>query len=329
MPDLRRLILSTLAAVVLPAALFSPVRAEPAQAYPSRAIKIVVPFPPGGAADTYARLIGQKLADALAQPVVVENKPGAGGQVATQAVARAPADGYTLMVVTVGHAVNPSLYASLPYDTEKDLTPVAGLATVPSVLVVNPTVPANNLKELLALARAQPGQLGYASSGNASTSHVAAAMLADLAAVQMLHVPYRGSAPAITDLISGQVQLMIDPWVSSAQHVKSGRLRALAITSPKRSALAPELPTLAESGLPGYEFTAWFMLLAPGATPPAIVAKLNEQVAKALAQADLREKYQSQGAEPGQGSPAELQAFLRAEIRRYAKLVKDTGMKAE
>jgi len=329
MPKLRRLILSTLAAVVLPAALFSPVRAEPAQAYPSRAIKIVVPFPPGGAADTYARLIGQKLSDALAQPVVVENKPGAGGQVATQAVARAPADGYTLMVVTVGHAVNPSLYASLPYDTEKDLTPVAGLATVPSVLVVNPTVPANNLKELLALARAQPGQLGYASSGNASTSHVAAAMLADLAAVQMLHVPYRGSAPAITDLISGQVQLMIDPWVSSALHVKSGRLRALAITSPKRSALAPELPTLAESGLPGYEFTAWFMLLAPGATPPVIVAKLNEQVARALAQADLREKYQAQGAEPGQGSPAELQAFLRAEIRRYAKLVKDTGMKAE
>jgi tripartite-type tricarboxylate transporter receptor subunit TctC len=329
MTPLRRLLLSIVCACPLLATLSDPVHAEETSAFPSRPLKIVVPFPPGGAADTYARLVGQKLSEAFAQPVVVENKPGAGGQVATQAVARAPADGYTLMVVTVGHAVNPSLYAKLPYDTEKDLAPVAKLAIVPSVLVVNPAVPASNLKELLALARAQPGQLGYASSGNATTSHVSAAMLADQAGVQMLHVPYKGSAPAISDLISGQVQLMIDPLVSSAQHVKSGRLRALAVTSPKRSALAPELPTLAESGLPGYEFAAWFMLLTPGATPPAIIAKLNEQVAKALGQADLREKYQAQGAEPGHGSPAELQAFLQAEIRRYAKLVKNTGMKVE
>jgi len=317
-------------ALLMAAACLLPATAVQAQdSYPAKAIKIVVPFPPGGAADNYARLVGQKLAEAWGQTVVVENKPGAGGQVATQAVALAPADGYTLLVVTVGHAVNPSLYPRLPYNTEKDLVPVARLATVPSVLVVNPSVPASNLKELLALAKAQPGKLGYASSGNATTSHVAAAMLAEQGGLEMLHVPYKGSAPAITDLISGQVQLMIDPLVSSAQHVKTGRLRALAITSPARSPLAPELPTMAEAGLPGYEFAAWFLLLAPAATPPAVVAKINAQVVKSLDTPETRETYKAQGAEPGKGTPAELQAFLAGEIRRYAKLVKDTGMKAE
>jgi tripartite-type tricarboxylate transporter receptor subunit TctC len=303
--------------------------AQAQDAYPGKPIKIVVPFPPGGAADNFARLIGQKLGEAWGQPVVIENKPGAGGQIATQAVATAPADGHTLLVVTVGHAVNPSLYAKLPYDTEKDLLPVAKLATVPSVLVVGTAVPAQNLKELLALAKAQPGKLSYASSGNATTSHVSAALLANLAGVEMLHVPYKGSAPALTDLISGQVQLMIDPLVSSAQHVKAGKLRALAISSAARSPLAPELPTLAEAGVPGYEFAAWFLLLAPGKTPAPVVAKLNEQVARSLAAADLKERYTTMGAEAGRGSPTELQAFLATEIRRYAKLVKDTGMKAE
>ena len=297
--------------------------------YPSKPLKIVVPFPPGGAADNFARLIGQKLAEAWSQPVVIENKPGAGGQIATQAVATAPADGHTLLVVTVGHAVNPSLYARLPYDTEKDLVPVAKLATVPSVLVVNPAVPAQSVKDLLALAKAQPGKLSYASSGNATTSHVSAALLGSLAGVEMLHVPYKGSAPAITDLISGQVQLMIDPLVSSAQHVKAGKLRALAITSAARSPLAPDLPTLAEAGVPGYEFAAWFLLLAPARTPAPVLARLNEQVARSLAAADVKERYATLGAEAGRGSPAELQAFLHAEVMRYAKLVKDTGMKAE
>ncbi len=229
----------------------------------------------------------------------------------------------------MGHAVNPSLYARLPYDTEKDLLPVARLATVPSVLVVNTAVPAQNLKELLALARAQPDKLAYASSGNATTSHVSAALLASMAGVQMLHVPYKGSAPALTDLISGQVQLMIDPLVSSAQHVKAGKLRALALSGPTRSPLAPDLPTMAEAGVPGYAFAAWFLLLAPAGTPAPVVTKLNEQVARSLAAADLQARYTAMGAEAGQGTPTELQAFLAAEIRRYAKLVKDTGMKAE
>ena len=303
--------------------------AQAQDAYPTKPIKIVVPFPPGGAADNFARLIGQKLGEAWAQPVVIENKPGAGGQIATQAVATAPADGHTLLVVTVGHADNPALYPRLPYDTEKDLLPVAKLATVPSVLVVNTAVPAQNLKELLALAKAQPGKLSYASSGNATTSHVSAALLGSLAGVEMLHVPYKGSAPAITDLISGQVQVMIDPLVSSAQHVKAGKLRALAISSPTRSPLAPDLPTMAEAGVPGYEFAAWFLLLAPARTPAPVVAKLNEQVARSLAAADLMERYTTMGAEAGRGSPAELQAFVAGEVKRYAKLVKDTGMKAQ
>jgi tripartite-type tricarboxylate transporter receptor subunit TctC len=321
-----RTLLTTLA---LALGLAAPNVALAQDTYPNRPLKIVVPFPPGGAADGFARLIGQKLSEAWSQPVVVENKAGAGGQIATQAVATAPADGYTLLVVTVGHAVNPSLYARLPYNTEQDLLPVAQLATVPSVLVVNPAVPAQSLRELLALAKAQPGKLAYASSGTATTSHVSAALMASMAGLDLLHVPYKGSAPALTDLIGGQVQVMIDPLVSTAQHVKSGKLRALAISSARRSALVPDLPTMAEAGLPGYDFAAWFVLLAPAGTPPAVVNKLNQQVQRSLAAADVKERYAVMGAEPGQGSPADLQAFIGAEIKRYAQLVKTTGMKVE
>lgn len=297
--------------------------------YPAKPIKIVVPFPPGGAADSFARLIGQKLSEAWSQPVVMENKAGAGGQIATKAVVTAPADGYTLLVVTVGHAVNPSLYAQLPYHTEKDLIPVAQLATVPSVLVVNTDVPAQNLRELLALAKTQPGKLAYASSGSATTSHVSAALMASMAGLDFLHVPYKGSAPALNDLIGGQVQLMIDPLVSTAQHVKSGKLRALAISSARRSPLVPDLPTLAEAGVPGYDFSAWFMLLAPAGTPATVVSKLNQQVQRSLATPDVKVRYILMGAEAGHGSPIELQAFINAEIKRYAQLVKSTNMKVE
>jgi tripartite-type tricarboxylate transporter receptor subunit TctC len=318
-------------AAVAAAAVFAalPVAAEDAAAYPSKPIRIVVPFPPGGTADNFARLVGQKLHDAWGQPVVVENKPGAGGQIATQAVAGSPADGYTLLVVTVGHAVNPALYAKLPYDTEKDLRPVAAIARAPSVLVVNPSVPARSVAELIALAKSRPGKITYASSGNATTSHVAGAMFASMAKIELVHVPYRGSAPAITDLMGGQVDVMIDPIVSSAQHVKAGKLRALAISTPTRSPLAPDLPTLAEAGVPGYDFSAWFLLLAPGDLPAAIARKLNEQVASILTQAEVKEKFAAMGAEPGSGTPAQLADFVSAEIRRFAKVAKEAGMKAE
>lgn len=302
---------------------------EPAGSYPSKPIRILVPFPPGGAADTFARFIGERLAQSWSQGVLVENRPGGGGIVATQATAKAPADGYTLLVVTVGHAVNPHLHARLPYDTEKDLQPVAKLASVPSVLVVNSNVPARSVAELVALARSSPGKLTYASSGNATTSHVAGAMLVAGAGAPLLHVPYKGSAPAITDLIAGHVDVLIDPLVSSAQHIKAGKLRALAVTTAKRSSLAPELPTLAESGVPGYDFSSWFLLLSPSGVPAPIVAKLNSEVQRILATAEAREKYKAMGAEPGTGSPQELASFVSAEIRGYAAVVKASGMRAE
>lgn len=323
----NRLIHAAIVAATVLAAM--PTFAQDAAAYPSKPIKIVVPFPPGGTADNFARIVGQKLGETWGQPVVTENKPGAGGQIATDAVAKAPADGYTLLVVTVGHAVNPSLYSKLPYDTEKDLKPVAAIARVPSVLVVNPSVQAGTVAELIALAKARPGKLTYASSGTATTSHVAGAMFASMAQIDIVHVPYRGSAPAIADLMGGQVDMIIDPIVSSAQHVKAGKLRALAISTASRSPLAPDLPTLAEAGVPGYDFSAWFLLLAPGAVPAPIVNKLNEQVTTLLAQPDIKDKFTAMGAEPGSGTPAQLAGFLSAEIKRFAKVAKDAGMKAE
>ncbi len=302
---------------------------EPASAYPSKPIRLLVPFPPGGAADTFARFVADKLSQSWSQGVVVDNRPGGGGIVATQAAAKAPADGYTLLVVTVGHAVNPHLVAKLPYDTEKDLQPVARIATLPSVLVVNPNVPARSVGELLALARSQPGKLTYASSGNATTSHVAGAMLASQGKVNLVHVPYKGSAPAITDLIGGQVDLIIDPLVSSAQHIKAGKLRALAVSTAKRSPLAPELPTMAEAGVPGYDFSAWFLLLSPSGLPAPILKKLNDEVERVMSLPETREKYQAMGAEPGHGTPQELQAFVASEIRRLGEVARASGMKAD
>lgn len=298
-------------------------------AFPSKPVRFLVPFPPGGAADTFARLVGERLAQKWGQPVVVENRPGGGGIVATQLAARAPADGYTMLVVTVGHAVNPSLQAKLPYDTLGDLQAVAKLATVPSVLVVNPELPVKTLGELIALAKSQPGKLTYASSGNASTSHVAGAMFTSLAKVDITHIPYRGSAPAISDLLGGQVNMIIDPISSSAQHIQAGKLRALAVSTATRSALVPDLPTMAEAGLPGYDFSAWFMLLAPKGVSPAIVAKVNQDVIAAMGSVEIKDRYKAMGAEPGAGKPKELDAFLTAEVKRLSEVVKASGMKVE
>lgn len=306
----------------------SPVQATDT-AWPNRPIRLLVPFPPGGAADVFARSVGQPLGDKLKQPVVVENRPGAGGRIATQTAASAAPDGYTLLIVTVGHAVNPSLYGALPYDTLRDLQPLAMVATVPSMLVVNPSVPAKSVAELVALARKQPGRISYASSGNATTSHVAGAMLAAAAGVDLLHVPYKGSAPALTDLMSGQVSFMIDPIATAAPHVRSGKLVGLAVSSAERSPLAPELPTIAEAGVAGYDFSAWFILLAPSGVPAGIVNRIHSDVAQILRDEELVKNYASRGAQPGRGSPAELRIFLENEVRRYAKLVADTGMKPD
>lgn len=298
--------------------------------YPNRPPKILVPFPPGGAADTFARLAGQRLGDAWGKQVLIENRPGAGGIIATEALAKSPADGYTFLIVTVGHAVNPSLYPKLPFDTLGDLTGVAMIASVPNVLVVHPSVAASSVNELIALAKAKPGFLKYASSGNATTSHMAAALLSSLAGIEMLHVPYKGAAPAVQDLVAGRVDVMVDPAVSSAAFVKQGRLRALAVTTAKRTPLLAELPTLAEAGVPGYEFNAWFLLLAPGKTPAAIVAKVSQDIANLGAQSDYREKLSGLGAEPAAAlSPAQVNEFLAGEIKRWAKVVKDANIKVE
>lgn len=298
-------------------------------AYPSKPVRLLVPFPPGGAADTFARLVGDRLAQSWGQPVVVENRPGGGGIVATQATVRSQADGYTMLVVTVGHAVNPALYAKLPYDTLADLQPVARLASAPSVLVVNPSLPAHTVGELVALAKSQPDKLNYASSGNATTSHVAGAMFTNLAKVRITHVPYRGSAPAISDLLGGQVSMIIDPISSSAQHIQAGKLRALAVSTATRSPLVPNLPTMAEAGLPGYDFSAWFMLLAPRGVSPAIVAKVNHDVQVALARPEVKERFKALGAETGSGTPQELEAFLAHEVKRLGDVARAAGMKVE
>ncbi len=298
--------------------------------YPSRPIRFVVPFPPGGAADTFARLASHHLGEVWKQQNVVENRPGAGGIIATEFAVKAPPDGYTFLVVTVGHAVNPSLYAKLPYDTLNDLVGVAMIASVPNVLTVHPSVPANTVQELIALAKTKPGGLTYASSGNATTSHMAAALLAQLAGVTMTHVPYKGAAPAVQDLVAGRIDLMLDPTVSSGGFVKQGKLRALAVTTARRTPLLPELPTLAEAGVPGYEFSAWFLMVAPAKTPVDVLAKVNQEIARMNADPQAKERFAALGAEPAPNlSSAAVSTFIDTEIKRWAKVVKDANIRVE
>lgn len=298
--------------------------------YPNRPIRFVVPFPPGGAADTFARLASHRLGEVWKQQNVVENRPGAGGIIATEFAVKAPPDGYTFLVVTVGHAVNPSLYAKLPYDTLNDLVGVAMIASVPNVLTVHPSVPANTVQELIALAKAKPGGLTYASSGNATTSHMAAALLAQLAGVTMTHVPYKGAAPAVQDLVAGRIDLMLDPTVSSGGFVKQGKLRALAVTTARRTPLLPELPTLAEAGVPGYEFSAWFLMVAPAKTPVDVIAKVNQEIARMNADPQAKERFAALGAEPAPNlSSAAVSTFIDTEIKRWAKVVKEANIRVE
>jgi tripartite-type tricarboxylate transporter receptor subunit TctC len=304
--------------------------AQGAASYPEKPIRILIPFPPGGAADTFGRLVGQKFTDLWGKATLVENRPGAGGIIATEATAKSAPDGYTFLVVTVGHAVNPSLYAKLPYDTAHDFAPVAMIALLPNLLVVHPSVPANTVAELIALAKSKPGGLKYASSGNATTSHMAAALLSSLAGIELLHVPYKGAAPAVQDLLAGRVDLMLDPTVSVGSFVKQGRVRALAVTTAKRTPLLPDLPTLAEAGVPGYEFTAWFLLLAPAKVPADIVAKVNQEIAKFGAAGDYRQRLTNLGAEVAAPlTPAEVGEFIAREAQRWGKVVKDANIRVE
>jgi len=301
-----------------------------APAYPSKPIRLVVPFPPGGATDILAREVGQKLTEAWGQSVIVDNRPGAGGNIGAELVAKAAPDGYTLLMGTVGtHAINASLYAKLPYDHIKDFAPVILVAGVPNVLVVNPALPVGTVGELIAYAKANPGKLNFASSGNGTSIHLSGELFKVMAGVDMTHVPYKGSAPAVQDLIAGQVQLMFDNLPPSLPQIKAGKLRALAVTSATRAAALPDVPTMAESGLPGFEASSWFGILAPAGTPSTIVAKLNAEVAKWLATPEAKEKLSKQGANAAGGSPDDFARHIAAETTKWAKVVKDSGAKVD
>jgi len=305
-------------------------QAQSIAGYPAKPIHLIVPFPPGGGNDTVARAIAQEISPELGQPVVIDNRPGAGGSVGAELAAKAPPDGYTLFLAGVGsHVVNPNLHARLPYDPVKDFAPITLIASAPSVLVVNPSVPAKNIAEFTAYARAHPGVLNYASNGNGSAAQLAAAMYESMAGVKMVHVPYKGIAPALTDLLGGEVQLMFGTVVALVPHIQSGRLRALAVTGKKRSALIPDVPTLRESGLPEYEAGSWYGIEAPAGTPRPIIDRLNAVMVKALRQPDVAKRLAADGAEVIGSTPEEFGAHIRSELARVEKVVRAAGIRIE
>ena len=298
--------------------------------YPAKPIRFINPFAPGGSAEVFARLVGQRLQERWNATIVIEPRPGAGGRIATEVAAKAPADGYTFIIVTVGHAVNPSLYSNLNYDTLGDFAAVGLVSMSPSVLVVHPSLPVRNTRELIALARSRPGELNYGTGGVATTAHMSAAMLSSMASIRTTHVPYKGATLALQDLVGGRLEFMVDQIPSSIGFVRSGRLRALAVTPAKRTPQLADVPTLAESGVPGYDFTAWWLILAPAKTPEAIIGRFNGELRAAQADAAFRERLASFGADPAPAlSAAEAHSFLRREVARWAKVVKDAGIKVQ
>ena len=300
------------------------------QTYPNKAVRMVVPFAAGaGSNDIMARLVAQKLSDNFGQQVVVDNRPGASGIIGTDIVAKAQPDGYTVLMMSLTLTVNPSLYNKLPYHTEKDLTPVTEVASAPLMLVTHPSLPVKSVQEFIAYAKANPGKLNFGSGGPGTTPHLAGEMLKTMAGIRVIHIPYKGGAPALADLVGGQIQFMCENIPGTLPFAKAGRLRALAITDKKRSPLLPEMPTLDESGLKGYEIVGWNGLFVPAGTPPAIVNKLHAAVVKALALPDVRERLTTMGADGIGNTPQQFTAFIKAEIVKWAKVVKDAGIKIE
>ena len=298
--------------------------------YPTKPVRILVPFPPGGPADALARIVGDKLGQALGQPFVIENKPGAGGNIGMEQGAKAAADGYTLTLAPTGNlTIAPSLYAKLPYDPAKDYAPITVLATVPNILIVHPSVPARSVAELIALAKAKPGTLNYASPGNGSGPHLAGELLKNMAGIDLVHVPFNGVGPAMTAVLAGDVQMFFAQSSAALPHVKSGKVIALGVASRKRIAAAPELPTIAEAGLPGFDVTSWYALVAPAGTPAPVVDRLHAEIVKVLGSADVREKIAALGAEPVGNTPAEFTAMQRAEAARWAKLAREANIHAD
>jgi tripartite-type tricarboxylate transporter receptor subunit TctC len=303
----------------------------PTQTYPNRPIKIVVPYIPGGGVDTAARVTGQKMAEVTNQPVIVENKPGAGTNIGSDFVAKAPADGYTLLLSNSSQVANAAMYGkAMPYDLLRDLGPVTMIGTTPVLLVVHPSLPVKTVKDLIALARAKPGMLSFGSAGIGSPTHIAPELFKWMAKIDMLHVPYKGGSQAVTDLIGGQITCYFAAMSTGLPLAKSGRLRAIAVTSPRRfAAVIPDVPTVAESGLPGYELVGWFALMLPGATPADVVARVNAVAVQALRAPGMKERLLSEGTEVVASSPQEFDAFTRKELSKYDKLVKAAGIRPE
>ena len=300
-----------------------------AQAYPSKPLRMVVPFPPGGSADILGRSVGQKLGERLGQPVVIDNRPGAGASIGAKAVAEAPADGYTLLLGTVSsHAMSPATN-TVGYDPVKDFTPIAEIASIPFVVLVHPGVPVKSIAELVALAKSKPGQVTYASAGSGTSNHLAGELLGMAAGIKMLHVPYKGSAPALNDLLGGQVNAMFDLQLTAMPQIKSGKVRALAMTGAKRSALLPELPTVREAGVPGYEVTAWFGFFGPAGVPKPIVDRLNAELNAIMKLPDIRAKFAELGVETESGSAEEFAGFVRGEAGKWAAVIKAAGIVAQ
>ena len=304
------------------------VLAYPAQAqnYPTRPVRMIVPFSPGGAADVPGRMLMQKLTEALGQQVVVDNRPGAGGTIGADLAAKAAGDGYTLLMISNTHVISASLYKKLPYDSINDFAPVLQFGDAPNVLVVHPALPVKSVKELVALAKAKPGSIDFASSGNGSSQHLFAALFTSLAGVKMTHIPYKGSAQATTDLLAGQVTVSFPGIAGMIQHIRNGRLRALAVTSAKRSPQMPDVPSIAEAGVKGYEASLWLGILAPAALPKDINARLNAEVGKILKQPELQTSFRNIGTEIVYRAPEDFGKFVKSELGKWARVVKETGM---
>jgi tripartite-type tricarboxylate transporter receptor subunit TctC len=331
MPLKTRRRVSIAAASALAASLLASVFAGPAaaQAYPSRTVKIVVPYAPGGTNDIVARLLAQRLGDRLGQPFIVENKPGASGNLGAEQVARAPADGYTLVLVTMGHSIAPSLYKGIRYDIRNDLAPVSELTSGPVLVMVNPALGVNTIAELVALAKAKPGTLNFSSAGNGSSTHLATEYLSAQTGIKMTHIPFGGSAPAMADVMAGNSQLVMDLMFSAMPQVKGGKLKAIAQTGAKRSPAMPDLPTVAEAGVPGFDVVVWNGLMAPAGTPKEVIAKLNQELKRELDSPELKERLLAQGFEPAWSTPEAFGQKIAADIARWSKVVQASGAKVE
>jgi tripartite-type tricarboxylate transporter receptor subunit TctC len=314
-------------AILLTAALCAP--AVHAQDYPTRPIRMIVPYPPAGGTDIVARTISEPLAAVLGQPIIIENRGGAAGNLGTDVAAKSAPDGYTILFTLSSHTINPKLYDKLPFDVEKDFTPVSLAAYIPQILVANPSLPANNVKELIALAKAEPGKLNFASVGTGSPGHIAGELFKLKTGTNMVHVPYKGGGPAVTDTLGGQVQLLFVSMPAALQYVKAGKLKAIAVTSDKRSAAAPDIPTIAESGVPDCIVNSWYGALVPARTPPAIVAKLQAAFAKVLQMPQVRERLFAQGAEATFSTSAEFERLIHDELKQWEFVIREAKIKPE